>query len=302
MLRVYNNSDLNNLLVDYCQVHNIVKFNDKSQHLKVHTNIYKQKEKYISYANSLYRNNNNILIARHYIKIYTKDIHGEKEVLFRSSCYNGHLEIVKFLWSLDHNIDIHAYDEYAFRMSCYNGHLEVAKFLWSLNKGIDIHIENEDIFRSSCIRGHLEVVKFLWSLNQNINIHVSNEFAFRYSCLRGHFEVVKFLWSLNKKIDIHANNEDAESNEFTSAARIRVYEFAFRDSCCNGHLEIAKYLWSLNQNIDIHINNDKIFKTCCFQNKLEIVKFLITIYEQENNTKYLKILDKRPKMKSQLGL
>ena len=53
------------------------------------------------------------------------DIHANNEYAFRWSCYNGNLEIVKWLLSLKEEygkIDIHADDESAFRWSCYNGH------------------------------------------------------------------------------------------------------------------------------------------------------------------------------------
>jgi hypothetical protein len=39
----------------------------------------------------------------------------------------SHLEVAKWLWSLNQNIDIHADNESAFRRSCYNDHFEVAK-------------------------------------------------------------------------------------------------------------------------------------------------------------------------------
>ena len=68
-----------------------------------------------------------------------------KNMLFVGLVENGHLEVAKFLISLENGhgkINIHAENEYAFRWACQNGHLEVAKFLLSLENGhgkINIH-------------------------------------------------------------------------------------------------------------------------------------------------------------------
>ena len=167
IVQAFVNPDLNNLLIDYSQVHNIVKFNDKCQHVTIHKKVHEYISGYNSYV-MFYITNNNISICKHYIKIYTF-IHKHNELVFIRSCEFGNLEVVKLLWSLNQGINIRAYNEFAFTKSCTNGHLEVVKFIWSLNQGINIHANNEHAFDYSCYHGHIEVVKFLITLYKQKN-------------------------------------------------------------------------------------------------------------------------------------
>ena len=57
------------------------------------------------------------------------NVHANNEDGFRSACKNGHLEVIKYLMSLDDKPNIHAYEDYGFRFACKNGHLEVIKYL-----------------------------------------------------------------------------------------------------------------------------------------------------------------------------
>ena len=132
---IFKNYDLNNLLIDYCQVHNIVKINEKCQIIKLHKEVYNDNKQYNNnYYEWFFVVNKNIPTCRHYIKTYIKDIHHDHELAFRYSCQNGHLEVVKFLWSLNQGINIHANDEWAFIHSCCSDNLGVIKFLITLYK------------------------------------------------------------------------------------------------------------------------------------------------------------------------
>lgn len=60
------------------------------------------------------------------------NIHANGKIAFQRSCFNGHLEIVKWLIDLclQKNftvVNIHTNNDLAFRWSCENGYLEVAK-------------------------------------------------------------------------------------------------------------------------------------------------------------------------------
>jgi hypothetical protein len=55
---------------------------------------------------------------------------------------SGHLEVAKWLWTLNQNIDIHKFDDSSFRLSCENSHLEVAKWLCTLCE--NYHLEYDD--------------------------------------------------------------------------------------------------------------------------------------------------------------
>ena len=63
------------------------------------------------------------------------NIHAYDDLAFTMACGNGHIELVRFLLSLEPShghIDIHAVDDYAFRWACEKGHLEIARFLLGL--------------------------------------------------------------------------------------------------------------------------------------------------------------------------
>jgi hypothetical protein len=149
------------------------------------------------------------------------DIHADDDWAFRYACYYGHLNVVKFLPTLEPShgsIDIHAGNEYAFQIACKNGHLDVVKFLLTLEPDhgrIDIHADDELAFRFACHYGRLDVVKFLLTLEPDhgrIDIHADNEYAFRIACNNGYFDIVKFLLTLesdHNRINIHAWNENA---------------------------------------------------------------------------------------------
>ena len=74
-----------------------------------------------------------IKIQEFYNNLKTNDI-------IEDTQYQEHLDVAKWLLSLDQNINIHINDEEPFKFSCENGHLNVAQWLLSLNQNIDIHL------------------------------------------------------------------------------------------------------------------------------------------------------------------
>ena len=95
-------------------------------------------------------------------------------------------------------------NDYAFYWSCTFGHLEVAKWLYSLDY-INIHLFHASV---GCFR-HLIVVKWLYSLD--INIHSNKEYAFCWYCKNGNLEVAQWLYSLGN-INIHVNDDNIFNN------------------------------------------------------------------------------------------
>ncbi len=143
----------------------------KDIYIKTHSHFDYQMADYYEHINVLewifeIANENKILITNYYIErifdaacknncletaIYIfnnkikniNNINNKKVLLneaFKSSCANGNLDLVKWLWKAaeenEIEIDINANREYAFIQSCANNHLEVTKWLW--NKSIEI--------------------------------------------------------------------------------------------------------------------------------------------------------------------
>jgi hypothetical protein len=79
-------------------------------------------------------------------------VHANTYSAFLSACSEGHLDIVKWLWSLPTFVKPakpkqieHAFHQYA----CREGHVETAQ--WLLSKGrIDIHFEEDTVFLDVC--------------------------------------------------------------------------------------------------------------------------------------------------------
>lgn len=155
--------------------------------------------------------------------------HVGDDVAFQLACRNGHLEVAKWLVSLNQGIDVHARQNWAFTTSCFNNRLEVCKWLRSLDKGIYKQIP-ANAFVHVCENGHLDVAKWLLSLDEGddaTNAHAKISVAFQNCCCDGRLEVAKWLWSLKTNITVSTRDD------------------AFRRSCANGHLEVADWLASL---------------------------------------------------------
>ena len=110
---------------------------------------------------------------------------------------NGKLEeIQSFYEQYKLHIDISADNEHAFRYACYNGHLELVQWLYQIKPTIDISADNEHAFRGACENGHLNVAQWLYKIKPTIHISARDEYAFRIACEYGHLELAQWLQTL----------------------------------------------------------------------------------------------------------
>lgn len=248
------------------------------------------------------------------------NIRVNNDYAFRTSCEFGHLDVAKYLISLDDGINIHSDDEYAFRMSCKHGHMKVCRYLISLksNNKINIHAEEEDAFRKSCENGHINIVKWLYSLAHEmpnysdsmsrmtnriwdckINIHAKNRYAFRQSCYYGHLDIVKYLISkTNTEVDLYESIKSG-CEEASANGHIRIVKYllsknikfdlrdSFNRSCQNNRLKLVRYfVLKKGYHLSKSLNDWWIFKICCTKNYTELVRFLLSSFNESERDYY----------------
>ena len=78
---------------------------------------------------------------------------------FIDLCIDGKLDEAKLLFENGNGV----VNDQAFHWACYNGHLEVAQWLWSLG-GVDHHAKDDEAFRVACYSNNLPVAQWLGSL------------------------------------------------------------------------------------------------------------------------------------------
>ena len=89
----------------------------------------------------------------------------DNEKVFLYACFNGNLNLAKWLLEIKPTINISAYDEFAFHYACNNGYLNVAKWLLKIKPTINISAHNEYAFCEACKNEHLDIVKWLLEYN-----------------------------------------------------------------------------------------------------------------------------------------
>jgi ankyrin repeat protein len=107
--------------------------------------------------------------------------------LLADVCRSGNLEKLKKL--VNSGTDTQS----AFRWACRNGHLNVAKWLLSIEPSIDVRRFGDAAFRSACYNGHLRVAKWLLSIEPLIDIRAYKNSTFNWACKYGQFRVAKWL-------------------------------------------------------------------------------------------------------------
>jgi len=150
----------------------------------------------------------------------------------------GHLEIVKWLLSLNESANI-TYEDYldAFKYACSKNNLEIAKILYNEDDKLDINY----IFEYVCGSGNLKIAQWLHSLSDKINIDYKE--AFENASKSGNIEILKWVYSLNNNYNIHD-----------------ISYTIFHDALLYGNLDIAKWIYSLDDKLDIRKGDDFIFK------------------------------------------
>ena len=99
----------------------------------------------------------------------------------------GDLIGLKLFLQLHPDIDISAENERAFCWVCSNGHLDVAKWLYSMNS-TKVTDNFQSAFNSACCTGRIEIIKWILSIKK-----VDTTTGLRWATERGHTDIVNFL-------------------------------------------------------------------------------------------------------------
>jgi len=103
-------------------------------------------------------------------------------------------EHCNWLISLENqNLDIHYEEDEAFRLACFNGHLDIVKWLLTLEDKPNINAKNDEAFIQSCANGQLDIIKWLLTLEDKPNIRNQNDNAFKLACIFDRIKIAKLL-------------------------------------------------------------------------------------------------------------
>ena len=146
-------------------------------------------------------------LAKYLQKKYNLDVHMFDEIPFIEACWNGHIEIVRWLTSLDGKLDIHTYDDEAFELSCHSGHLEIVRWLYEYANKTNSPIKMtriEEFFRTACEGKNHDLAKWLYDLaakmNLTIDVHKENFCElYKRCCRQRNLEMAKWFCTKNEK-------------------------------------------------------------------------------------------------------
>jgi ankyrin repeat protein len=167
----------------------------------------------------------------------------------------------------------------AFLMACTYGHIDIAKWLLTLDEKPDIHYDIDINFSNSCMNGHLEIAKWLLTLDNKIDIHNDDNSAFISACCHGRLDVAKWLYSLDK-FDIYEVFVSVCESEQLEDDNLNIHaenEGALRKACEFSRINIIKWLYSLDDKPDIRFDDDYIFKKMCEYKNIWLLEYLVTL-------------------------
>ena len=204
------------------------------------------------------------------------DYYNDERIIYdslRHACFNGHVDIVKYLLEMVDNQSFNPYlrdgSDEILRETCTKGYTDVVKIL--VKYGCDIHSVDEQCLRNAVYHDYIELTKFL--LDNGADLHTWENYCFRYA----HSDEMKEL--LNSYIKTNESVRDKMtgipedellkklSANFGNPTDILIK--AVKSGIVEG-VELA-----LTKGADLHWHNDWCFVYSCMKGYVDIVKILI---------------------------
>jgi ankyrin repeat protein len=172
--------------------------------------------------------------------------------LFFKASKCGHLNIIKYFISL--KIITIPIKSIGFIHATKNNDFSMVKYL--ADQGAEASFNNDHALIIACENGNLSMVKYMISLGADITT-LDNEPVIT-ACKKGNFRIVRYLAELDDEI----------LNDY------RVLEWA----AWSGNIRLVEYLIYSGGEID-----DKILIKACENGRLEMVKYLVSVYKSFMN-------------------
>jgi len=200
--------------------------------------------------------------------------------VFEKMCYDGHLDIVKWMYSLNKaNINLELL--WNILCNCSNGQLEIIKWIIDISE-IKPFIDYDQMFQNACKidqiiveglahygRGR-SVLTWLYNFNPDKTLYNYNQ-AFIEACDVAAGDNIEWLYNLNIEYSI-----DVLSKGFYKISENASWRYAYPNSQISraiGKLEEKCIIdWFINKGVDIHIYNDFAFRNACEFNDMVAAK------------------------------
>jgi ankyrin repeat protein len=182
-----------------------------------------------------------------------------------------------------HYIDIYGtYFDNAFYSANISNHLEIVKWLHSLDNTVIKRVVNEDLIKKICsYHKNVNNIKYLFNFIDKPEINILNK-GFYLASRYNNLDIAKYMLELgcnpnDKILNIYEKNMYYHTNN-------TYLDDAFYSACSEKDgLEIAKWLYSLDNTLIQRIVNDHFIENeiCKYHENIEIKKWLLSFFKNK---------------------
>jgi len=242
--------------------------------------------------------------------------------MFRQSCMNGCLEVVKWLYEFVNMKNFESmYISEIFMWTCRQGHIGVAKWINSIDM-FKSWIESRltECIVASSTRGHLELAKWLCTINKDRLYFEERQVCdiFRYAWNRP--DVVEWFYNLCSEHSITVKPYMFYS-AFVDACRFCITDYVkwlynfiidkgyknklykdgglsagFTVGCKANKIDTVKFILSVGTGVNfyIHCLDEYLFRWLCGRGRTEMAKFLYNYCLEKGSPINVHVLDEMP--------